>query len=133
VRTLRAALAGLVVASMATAAGAGAPALRTLTRPCERGTARLKLDVGPLPRGVEIVAYDENGALIGTAAPFGMSSAAAGGIYQLSLPPALFHGDKIAVRLAAKQYGVPERAPTADEVRQASVACVPPPPPQPPH
>lgn len=116
---------------MATAAGADAPGLHTLTRPCAHGTSRLKLEVGALPRGVEIVAYDETGALIGTAAPFGMNSAAAGGIYLLYLPPALFHGDKIAVRLAAKQYGVPERAPTANELKQASVSCSPPP--QPPH
>ncbi len=124
-RTLRAALAGLVAISFATGGCAGALPLRTLTRPCERGSARLKLEIGALPRGVEIVVYSKDGALIGTAAPFGMSSAAAGGIYQLALPQGLFDGKRIAVRLSAKQYGVPERAPSPGEVKSASVACVP--------
>ena len=131
-RAVRATLAGLVVASVATAAGADTPGLRTLTRPCERGASRLKLEIGALPRGMEIVVYDESGALIGTAAPFGLSSAAAGGIYQLALPQGLFRGNRIAVRLSAKQYGVPERAPTRDEVKRAGVVCVPAPAP-PPH
>lgn len=111
---------------MLAAPGGAAPlATRTFTKPCEQGAPRLKLTLGPLARGVEIEVRTEDGTLIGTAAPFALRDGAAAGTYQLSLPRDLFRGDQIVLRLAARQYGVPDRTPTADEVKDAAVLCVP--------
>lgn len=108
------------------AAGDAAPLpARSFARPCEHGAARLTLELGPLPRGVEIVVYGEDGRLIGTAAPFALRGGQSAGTFQFVLPEALFRDGAIALRLAAKQYGVPERAPTALELRRASVVCAP--------
>jgi hypothetical protein len=100
-------------------------ATRTFTKPCERGSPRLALTLGVLPRGVEIVVYGEDGTLIGTAAPFALRPGTAAGRYQLALPHDRFRDGAIVLRLAARQYGAPERTPTAEEVREAAVLCVP--------
>ncbi len=114
----------MALAFAAPAAAAMLPA-RTFERPCAIGAARLRLTLGALPRGVEIVVYTQNGKLIGTAAPFALRAGQRAGIHQLPLPEALFRDGRVTLRLSAKQYGRPERAPTVDEVEDAAVLCVP--------
>ena len=111
------------LAALAVASQAAPLPLRTLTRPCEGGAARLKLQLGRLARGVEVVVYSEDGRLIGTAAPFALRSGQEAGTYQFALPEALFRNGRIGLRLSAKQYGVAERAPTSTEVKDIAVIC----------
>jgi hypothetical protein len=119
-------LAWLAALALAAPGQAASVPLRTLVRPCESGTARLKLHLGALPRGVEVVIHAEDGRLIGTAAPFALRGGQDAGIYQFALPSALFRSGRIRLRLSAKQFGVPERAPTPAEVKDAAVICLPP-------
>jgi hypothetical protein len=118
---------GAAVLMMATMLSAGAAPLplRTLARTCAGGTTRIELTLGVLPRGVEIVVYTEDGKLIGTAAPFALRAGQRAGTYRFRLREELFRGDRVAFRLAAKQYGAAERAPTADEVTDMKVVCEP--------
>jgi len=121
----RAAFAWALTVMAATPGGAAPLPTRTFTHPCGRGAAHLALTLGALPRGVEIVVYARDGALIGTAAPFALRPGTAAGGYRIALPQAAFHDGRIVLRLAAKQYGVPERAPSPDEVKAAAVVCTP--------
>lgn len=122
---MRTTLAWLMTMALAAPGQAAPLPTRTLMRPCEHGAARLKLQLGALPRGVEVVVYSQTGALIGTAAPFALRGGQDAGTYQFALPPELFRDGRITLRLSAKQFGVPERAPTAKEVKDATVICVP--------
>lgn len=122
---MRMALAWLVTLALTVPSQAAPLLTKTLVRPCDRGSARLKLQLGALPRGVEVVVTSETGALIGTAAPFALRSGQAAGTYAFALPTSLFRDGRITLRLSAKQYGVPERAPSPDEVKQVEVVCVP--------
>ncbi|HWA90832.1 MAG TPA: hypothetical protein VG889_12405 [Rhizomicrobium sp.] len=100
-------------------AGATPLPLRSLERVCA-GKARLQLTLGPLPRGVEIVAYAQDGRLIGTAAPFALRAGQRAGTFSFPLRDGR---GPVAVRLAAKQYGAAERAPSPAEVIEAKVVC----------
>lgn len=122
---MRAALAWLMTVALAAPCQAAPLPIRTLVRPCGQGAARLKLQLGALARGVEVVVYSQGGALIGTAAPFALRGGQDAGTYQFALPEELFRDGRIALRLSAKQFGVPERAPTSGEVKDAVVVCVP--------
>ena len=113
-----------MMATMLSAGAAPLP-LRTLARPCTGGTARLELALGVLPRGVEIVVYTKDGKLVGTAAPFALRAGQRAGSYRFRLRDELFRGNRVALRLAAKQYGAAERAPTAEEVTDAKIVCPP--------
>ena len=82
----------------------------------------LEVQTGVLPRGTEIEVTTPSGERIGTISPFAVRSGHAAGTYTLPLKASDIHDGRVTVRLTVIQYGMPERAPTADEVPNVGVS-----------
>lgn len=126
---IRAAFAALAASALLTrAVAAPLPArTETLALPCalDGNTVRLRLRLGRLARGTEISVRSESGEPIGTASPYGLLKGQEAGTYDLRLRPGLFRDGRITVRLSARHFAKPLRAPSADEVREVKIFCVP--------
>ena len=80
-------------------------------------TASLEVEVGAIERGEEINIVTTSGRLLGVISPFGIRPGQQAGTYTVPLPADAIAGGRISLRLSLDQYGHPQRAPTAEEVK----------------
>ena len=84
----------------------------------------LQLRVGPLPRGTEIRIGTLDGALVGTASPFGAPRSQGPATYTIPLPKTAVVDGSVKLRIDVDQAGAPSRAARPGEV-EGSLIFVP--------
>ena len=85
----------------------------------------LRVRVGAIPRGMEIVIRSGSGKLLGSISPFAIPSRQAAGTYTIPLPENASHESRIAVRLSVQVLGAQPRPPTTREVEEVKLVYLP--------
>jgi hypothetical protein len=85
----------------------------------------LRVRVGAIPRGMEIVVRSDSGKLLGSISPFAIPSKRAAGTYTIPLPENASHEGRIAVRLSVEVLGAQPRPPTTREVEEVKLVYLP--------
>ena len=81
----------------------------------------LLVTVGALPRGARVDIYGPHNELLGTASPFGLQAARAGGTYRIPLPSEFTAADAVTVSSQLTDAAGLKRKPTPDELRRITV------------
>lgn len=89
-----------------------------LPRALETGdTVLVEVQLGKLPRGLEIEVSTASGHDLGTISPHGIPTGNEAGTYSLPIPPDVFSKGRATIRLSITQANQTRRAPTDDEVK----------------
>jgi len=93
-----------------------------LPRALETGeTVLVEVQLGTLPRGMEIEVSTASGRELGMISPYGIRTGNAAGTYTLPIPPDVFTKGRATIRLSINQPDRTRRAPTEDEVKSVRV------------
>jgi hypothetical protein len=93
-----------------------------LPRALERGeTVLVEVQLGTLPRGMEIEISTASGRELGAISPHGIRTGNEAGTYSLPIPADVFRNRHASIRLSINQPDRTRRAPTADEVKRVRV------------
>ena len=93
-----------------------------LPRALETGdTILVEVQLGKLPRGLEIEVSTTSGRELGTISPHGIPTGNEAGTYSLPIPPDVFSKGRAPIRLSITQSDHTRRAPTEDEVKSVRV------------
>ena len=82
--------------------------------PAVNEALRLKVSVGALPRGANIVVRTQDGKIAGTVSPFGSTARLSGGVYTISLSEEALQDGEVSLVLQLEQGGK-VRAPSEEE------------------
>jgi hypothetical protein len=81
----------------------------------------LKITVGELERGTEVVVTTASGRIVGIISPYAVPSGRDAGIYTVPVPPDAIVKNRVKLRLAIDQGRRPRRAATLEEVKTVQV------------
>ena len=94
-----------------------------LPRPLETGDAVwVKVTVGQIARGAEIVLTTSAGRMVGVISPYGVRSGQEAGTYTVPVPADAITDSRVSLRLAVDQTGRARRAATRQEVKKIEVS-----------
>lgn len=84
-----------------------------------------RISVGPLKAHQRIIVRIRNGKIAGTVSPFGAHARQGTGVYTIPLPVGAVRDGQVRLLLELVEKDAPARAPTADEVREVTLAYIP--------
>ena len=95
--------------------------------PTDREAIQVQVKVGPLPEGARLVVRSEDGESLGTIAPYGAAARQKGGTYTVAVPKqGLSTADaKLALSFELKEKDGTVRAPTKNELKEATAVIIP--------
>ncbi|MFZ1220587.1 MAG: hypothetical protein WAO00_14935 [Chthoniobacterales bacterium] len=89
-----------------------------LPRALETGeTVLVEVQLGTLPRGLEIEITTASGRELGVISPHGIRTGNEAGTYTLPIPPDVFSKGRAIIRLSINEPNHTRRAPNEDEVK----------------
>lgn len=84
-----------------------------------------RVSAGPLKIHQRIVVRIRNGEIAGNVSPFGAQARQTPGVYTIPLPAAAVRDGAVRLLVEIEEKNIPPRAPTADEVRNITLAYIP--------
>src|SRR3954471_12775053 len=82
----------------------------------------LKITVGELERGSEVVITTASGRIVGIISPYAVRSGREAGVYTVPVPPDAIAKNRVTLRLSIDQGRHPRRAATVEEVKTVQVS-----------